>query len=170
VKSEPARTSVRFFPKEHLQSKSVMCASTQIDLTGSSDDVARWLWKTLVPKSGPASFLQAEVLRAIERLRWEAQVNGNINWDDGFDTLADFIETTLTSQPCFSTHVKESIRQDVDRLRNFLSPNELVDDSQIPDLPYIDDDLYDRLTDRLITFCRSNPTLIPFTPNPEQYR
>lgn len=142
----------------------------QIDLAGSNDDIARWIWKTLVPKTGPASFVQPEVLRAIEKLRWEAQGNGNINWDDRFEMLLDYIEESLTSKSCFSSESKSEIRRDLDRLRNFLSPNELTDDSQIPELPYVEDDLYDRLTDHLIEFCRDHPQLIPYTPDPEQYR
>ena len=147
-----------------------MSTPREIDLTGSNDDVARWIWKTLVPKSGQASFVQAEVLRAIEKLRWEAQGNGNINWDDRFEMLVDLIETTLMSQGCFSDEAKESIRQDLDRIRNFLPPNELTDDSQIPLLPYVEDDLNDRLTDHLILFCRNHPVLIAYSPDSEQYR
>ena len=144
--------------------------SNRIDLTGSNIDVARWLWKTHVPKSGQASFVQPEVLRAIEKLRWEAQGNGNINWDDRFEMHAQFIETTLTTQDCFSDQAKKSIREDIDRLINFLPVNELKDDSQINDLPYVEDDLYDRLTDHLIVFCRHAPQLIPYTADPKQYR
>lgn len=161
------------YAKRHLARRQVtisMDSPHQIDLNGSKDDIARWIWKTLVPKSGPASFVQAEVLRAIEKLRWEAQGNGNINWDNRFVMLVDFIEETLTSQSCFSSDSKSEIRRDIDRLRNFLPPSELKDDSQIPELPYVKDDLYDRLTDRLIEFCRDHPQLIPFTPDPRQYR
>jgi len=84
--------------------------------------------------------------------------------------LVDFIETTLTSQACFSEQIKQAIRGDLDRLRNFRPPNELTDDSQISELPYVDDDLYDRLTEHLIAFCRHHPQLIPYPGNPEQYR
>ncbi|MEZ6126853.1 MAG: hypothetical protein R3C49_27365 [Planctomycetaceae bacterium] len=100
-----------------------MSTPREIDLTGSNDDVARWIWKKLVPKSGQASYVQAgRSRRAIEKLRREAQGNGNINWDDRFEMLVDFIETTLLSQACFSDDAKESIRQDLDRIRNFLPP------------------------------------------------
>lgn len=147
-----------------------MSAPVAIDLAGSDKDVAHWIWKNLVPKSGQASCVQAEVLRAIEKLRWEAQENGNINWDDRFEMLVDYVELSLTSQACFSDETKESIRHDLSRLRNFLAPNELTDDSQIPLLPYVEDDLYDRLTNQLISFCRTHPELIPHSPDSEQYR
>ena len=147
-----------------------MSATRDIDLTGSNDDIARWIWKTLVPKSGQASYVQAEALRAIEKLRWEAQNNGNINWDDRFEMFVDFLETTLIAQACFSNETKESIRQDLDRLRHFLTPNDLTDESQVQYLPYVDDDLYERLTDHLMSFCRNHPQLIPYAANPSQYR
>jgi hypothetical protein len=134
-----------------------MSAPQQINVTGSDDDVARWIWKTLVPKSGQAEFVQAEVLRAVEKLRWEALNNGNINWDDRFKMLIDYIDKTLTSQACFSEVSRESIRDDLNRLR-------------IADLPYVEDDLYDRLTSHLITFCRSHPQLIRHVADPHQYR
>ena len=44
--------------------------------------------------------------------------------------------------------------------------SELTDDYQIPQLPYVEDDLYDRLTDHLISFCRKHPELIPYAPIP----
>jgi hypothetical protein len=142
----------------------------EINLTGSDDDVARWIWKTLVPKSGQAAFVQPEILRAIEKLRWEAQTNGNINWNDRFEMLIDFIEEKLTSQPCFSNEALASVRNDLNRLRHFRPVAELTDDSQIAELPYIDDDLYDRLTGHLITYCRNHPQLVQHVANPDQYR
>ena len=143
----------------------------EIDLTGTDRDIARWIWKTLVPRSGQAAFVQAEVLRAIEKLRWEAQGNGNINWDDRFEMLVDYIEEKLASQPCFSAATQASIRDDLNRLRGFKPVDEITD---VADLvahgPYTDDDLYDRLTARLIAYCRNHPQLIPHVADPEQYR
>ena len=66
-----------------------MVVPPEINLTGTDNEVARWIWKTLIPKSGQAEFVQAEVLRVIEKLRWEAQNNGNINWDDRFEMMID---------------------------------------------------------------------------------
>src|SRR5882724_3063320 len=134
----------------------------EIDLTGSDKDVGRWIWKTVVPKSGQAPFVQAEILRAIEKLRWEAQGNGNINWDDRFEMLIDYIEEKLASQPCFSVAAKASIRDDLGRLRGFTPVNEMEDVADlVANGPYTDDDLYDRLTERLILYCRNQPQLIP---------
>lgn len=144
---------------------------SEINLTGSNSDIARWIWTTLVPRSGHAPFVQAEILRAIEKLRWEAQNNGNINWDDRFDLLADFIEEKLVSQPCFDASAKASIRDDLTRLRGFKPVDDVVD---VQDLaangPYVDDDLYDRLTEHLIVYCRSHPYLVAHVADPKQYR
>jgi hypothetical protein len=144
---------------------------SEINLTGSSNDVARWIWKTLVPNSGQAPFVQAEILRAIEKLRWEAQNNGNINWDDRFELLADYIEEKLASQQCFDASVKASIRDDLSRLRGFTPVNDAEDATDLAAHgPYVHDDLYDRLTEHLIVYCRSHPQLIPHVADPRQYR
>ena len=153
----------------HAESR--MGTPSEINLSGSSNDVARWIWRTLVPKSGQAPFLQAEILRAIEKLRWEAQNNGNINWDDRFEMLADYIEEKLASQPCFDAAAKASIRDDLSRLRGFKPVDDVEDFSDLAAHgPYVDDDLYDRLTERLIEYCRSHPKLVPHVADPDQYR
>jgi hypothetical protein len=49
---------------------------------------AKRIWKTCIPPSGKATTVQGELLRAVEKLRDEAQRNGNANWDDGHAILA----------------------------------------------------------------------------------
>jgi hypothetical protein len=148
-----------------------MNAPHEVNLTGFDNDIARWIWKTLVPKSGQAAFVQAEILRAIEKLRWEAQGNGNVNWDGRFEMLVDYIEEKLASQPCFSAAAKAAIRDDLSRLRGFKPVNEMTDVSDlITNGPYTDDDLYDRLTEHLVVYCRNCPQLIPHVADPNQYR
>jgi hypothetical protein len=43
---------------------------------------AKHLWRTYVPKQGQSETVQGELIRAIEKLRDEAQRNGNGNWDN----------------------------------------------------------------------------------------
>ena len=125
-----------------------MSISQEINLVGSNDDIARWTWNNLVPKSGQADSVQGEILRAIEKLLWEAQGNGNINWDEGFEMLVDFLQDTLENEENFSRETKTSIASDLQRLRKFHSPNRLRYDPQFSeDLPYVKDDLYDRLVE-----------------------
>jgi len=45
---------------------------------------AKQIWVNYVPKSGQSDTVEGELIRAIEKLRYEAQNNGNVNWDQGF--------------------------------------------------------------------------------------
>jgi hypothetical protein len=56
--------------------------SERIDTSGDDHSVAIWIWRHMVPKSGQSGTVQGELLRAVEKLRWEAQSNGNINRDE----------------------------------------------------------------------------------------
>ncbi len=134
-----------------------MSDSQEINLAGSNEDIAKWVWNTLVPKSGQADSLQGEMLRAIERLRWEAQENGNVNWDKGFERFIDFLQGTLGKEERFPKEIKVSITSDLQRLKR----------SQIP---YTKDDLYDRLVECLILFCRHHPQIIPQSHDAKQHR
>ena len=144
--------------------------SAEVKLEGTEDQIAKWIWINLVPKSGQSAWLQGELLRAIEKLRWEAQSNGNINWDDRFEMLLDLLSVHLLNEPQFSSEAKAAIRADLNRLKNFRPVNGLVDDRQAGELPYVADDLYDRLISQVVKFCRLRPQLIQYQPNPSQYR
>jgi hypothetical protein len=124
-----------------------MTPDREIPLSDDTFDVAKWIWQHLVPKSGQCDSVQGELLRAIEKLRWEAQNNGNSNWDDGFESFIDLIEATLCSEPNLSEAAKVSIRSDLATLRDFETPT-------------INDDPYDRLTEQVVSFCRLHPHLI----------
>lgn len=136
-----------------------------IQLNGCSQDVALWIWENLVPSSGRADTLQGEVIRAIELLAWEAQNNGNLNWDKEFDRLIDFLREVFTSgdsviAATMSEEAKCSALADLHRLSHFLLPTELDSRVYIEELPYVKEDLYDRLTEHLIGYCRQAPELI----------
>jgi hypothetical protein len=147
-----------------------MAAHDTINLAGTDQEIARWVWTNLVPEAGQADCLQAELLRAVEKLRWEAQGNGNINWDDRFEMLVDLLSKHLLGEAGLSPGEKASIGNDLDRLRNFLPVRDLKDDADAGRLPYVEDDLYDRLTSSVVRFCRLNPALIPYRHDPGQYR
>lgn len=104
---------------------------------------AKFIWKNYVPKSGQANTVQGELLRSIERLRWEAQNNGNANWDKYFRKFTTFIWKTLKDKPELSREDKETLKSDLDRLRNYCEP-------------YLEDDLYDRITDLICKWYISN--------------
>src|SRR5689334_16771150 len=98
--------------------------SDVIDTSGTPQQVASWIWHHLVPESGQASTVQGELFRAVEKLRWEAQENGNINWDDGFLRLLTYLETTLLAFGGFSDADRARIAMDIARLRQFTPPAE----------------------------------------------
>jgi hypothetical protein len=130
---------------------------TQVNLEGDSKAVARWIWNHLVPASGQAATVQGELLRAVEKLSWEAQNNGNGNWDIGFDRLLDFLRTTLTAERRLPPEIRRAVARDLDRLGKFQQP-------------YLEDDLYDRLREAVVAFCRFNPVLVPRPRDPSLNR
>ncbi|TGL31646.1 hypothetical protein EHQ52_17110 [Leptospira koniambonensis] len=113
----------------------------------SDDDLGKWIWQNLVPKSGQSESVQGELLRSIEKLRYEAQNNGNGNWDKGFELLIDYLEDKILGRPKSFFKSFSSIQKDLNRLRKFKNP-------------YVDDDLYDRVSAEIFKFCRENPNLI----------
>jgi hypothetical protein len=131
--------------------------TNRIDTSGDDHAVASWIWRNLVPKSGQSATVQGELLRAIEKLRWEAQRNGNINWDEGFVTLINYLESTLLAEPMFSAADRIAIEADLIRLR---------DEEQ----PYVEDDLYDRLTAAVVRFARAKSELIARAKDPSLHR
>jgi hypothetical protein len=96
-----------------------MNTPTEIPLAGDTHEVARWVWHNLVPKSGQCSSIQGELLRAVEKLCWEAQNNGNINWDCGFEILLDFLESNLCNEPRLPDEMRASVWKDLGVLRNY---------------------------------------------------
>lgn len=127
-----------------------MNQTTEINFDGN---VAAWIWKNLVPKSGQADTVQGELLRSIEKLRWESQNNGNGNWDDGFEKLLTFLSLTLTDEIRLTSSTLSCVSDDIKRLGDY-------------DCPYVEDDLFDRLTDAAVAYCRLNPKLLPKSIDP----
>ena len=121
--------------------------SKSIPEFNSDAELGKWIWKNLVPKSGQAKTIQGELLRANEKLRYEAQENGNANWDKGFEILLTFLEFTLCKKLGFFKDQNKDLRSDIYRLRKHKNP-------------YLDDDLYDRIENEIFNFCRENPILI----------
>lgn len=51
--------------------------------------------------------MQGELLREIEKIRCEAQDNGNINWDDDYSYFCDFISGKLTKKMGSRCHTRK---------------------------------------------------------------
>ena len=58
----------------------------------------KYIWQNYVPKNGRSYVMQGELLRQIEKLRYEAQDNGNINWSEELADYCDYIKETLCSK------------------------------------------------------------------------
>ncbi|MCG9731892.1 hypothetical protein L1D44_19065 [Shewanella sp. Isolate13] len=138
----------------------------KVNVSGSNADTVLWLWEHLVPVSGQCQTLQGEVIRVLELLAWEAQANGNLNWDASFDEMLVFLRRAFLSSDyplaeTFSIETRLTIEADINRLANFILPTELDSRIYSEEQPYIKDDLYDRLAGHLVNYCRSAPHLIP---------
>lgn len=118
---------------------------------------AKNIWINYVPKNGQADTVEGELIRAVEKLRYEAQNNGNINWDKGFELFCDYLWDVLNDNHVFSQNTLEEIREDINTLRN-------------DDEPYLEDERYDRIIDHCIEWSLAYKGPIKREKNPHQYR
>jgi hypothetical protein len=95
---------------------------------------AKNIWKNQVPKNGQSDTIEGELIRAVEKLRYEAQNNGNGNWDEGLERFCEYIWDILNDSKTFESHSLEEIEFDIKTLLDYENP-------------YLEDDLYDRITD-----------------------
>lgn len=135
-------------------------------------DVCRYIWKNYVPEEGQADSLQGELLREIEKLRWEAQENGNINWDEDFAYFCGFISNKLSEQSIFSEDEKEEAASIMARLKSYGEYSRKVNDGEIPQdeidmnrIAYVEDDLYDIICDKIARLHVENPEPMSYEKN-----
>jgi hypothetical protein len=83
---------------------------------------ARSLWQTSVPASGQAATVQGELLRAVAKLRDEAQRNGNLNWGSGQEVFIAYLREKLLGSALFGQTAAQEIEADLDKLGRFESP------------------------------------------------
>lgn len=124
------------------------------DGKGKYHDEYGKLWSALVPKSGQSRTIQGEAVRAIGRLGSEYYRNGNMNWTEDFLTLAEWLRTSISDDSVFSGDLLVQINQDMDQI---------IRNGRTGECPYKDDeDEYDRITDRVVEFCRhySDPRVV----------
>ncbi len=135
-------------------------------------DECVYLWKNYVPEQGQADTLQGELLRQIEKLRYEAQDNGNINWDEDFEFFCTFLKYILCGSNCLSPQVKKDVAAALARIRKAGETASLFFQKKITaeelalkygcELAYTDDDLYDVVCDAIGAFYKSNREPIPY--------
>ncbi|MDU9693841.1 hypothetical protein O0Q50_21925 [Priestia aryabhattai] len=117
---------------------------------------AKKIWQSYVPPSGQADTVEGELLRAVEKLRYEAHNNGNGNWDEGFKMFCNYLLETLANDKAFNLEAQTELATDIKRLLDF-------------DYPYLEDDLYDRIADRIVEWSEFHKGPIKREKNPEQY-
>jgi hypothetical protein len=120
-------------------------------------EIGEFIWKTYVPKSGQAETVQGELLRAIEKLADEAQRNGNINFsEDCHGILISYLREYLLDERVFDKETVAQTTKDLDTI-------------SVEDEPYTDDDLYDRIRERIVDWYLKYETPIPHISNPKLY-
>jgi len=132
-------------------------------------DECKYIWKTHVPERGQASCLQGELLRIIEMIRYEAQDNGNVNWDDDYSYFCDFIARSLSEQPMFSEEEKAEIEAIMQHLKECgqyacaFASGEITENDLDPDrLAYTADNLYDIICDKIGKLQKEHPEPISY--------
>lgn len=132
----------------------------------------RFIWKKYIPEYGQSSVLQGELLRQIEKLRGEAQNNGNINWDDDFAYFCNFIRETLCNQTIYTDEEKRRIELVMAYIKDcgeyageFYAGKISDDDLDIEKIAYTGDNLYDMIADAVGFFQSRFPDPIPFAMN-----
>jgi hypothetical protein len=93
----------------------------------------------LIPQKGQAEYLQPELVRQIDKLKYEATNNGNINWDKDFEFFLNYIEKNLPK----SAEVKASIK----KLKDFENP-------------CVDDAVYETLTNAVLNLYAKDKKLV----------
>jgi hypothetical protein len=121
------------------------------------------LWKKLVPMRGQAKTVQGELVRAIGRLASESYRNGNVNWDGGFRGLVVFLRKHLADPKVFDAETVGQIKEDLADIgaigngtKGFTYPR--------------GEDVYDRITDRVVEWCQKHPKPIRRKQNPKLRR
>jgi hypothetical protein len=118
---------------------------------------ARRIWQTHVPRRGQADTVQGELLRAVEKLRDEAQRNGNVNWDEHYERLLAYLRGTLTGSGLFTEETLAELAMDLDRLADF-------------ERPLTNDAPFDRITYRVVDWRRAQPEPVRHEQDPHLQR
>lgn len=141
---------------------------------------AKYIWKNFIPKSGQVNNLQGELLRQLEKLRYEAQNNGNINWDSNFEYFCNFLNITLCNCGALSDEEKLYVSNALSKIKAvgqvaFYYNNGEISDEEMEEkynfeLAYVDDDLYDVVADAIAALYISHKQPIPYEVNPDIHR
>ena len=161
LKSIDYEYDAALFPKEEIVEMEKETVDYDIDIqhlhtiVNSEDyfETSKIMWQKLVPKSGQAATVQGELIRAIEKLRDEAQRNGNANFNKNCHlVLVNYLKNYLTDKNIFS---EIEIAETINNLS--LLSNEKN--------PYLDDDVYHSVNFKIVDWSVKNQKLVPHNYN-----
>lgn len=156
--------------KKNVSPANLQITNFQIDTTSfysvnSKDSIqpiytetAKYLWQTFVPRSGQADSEQGEYIRILEKIDREVRGNAKANWDEQFTLLANSLRDGLINPKTFPKEIEDEIRNDISTLTK--------NDDEL----YMDDDLYDRLTRRIVEWYWRHKDPILHVNNPKLLR
>jgi hypothetical protein len=115
------------------------------------------LWNALVPPSGQADTVQGELVRCVTHLTDECYRNGNRNWDEGFVLMAEYLRKYLCDGT-FETETSRQVSEDVTSvIAEHDSPETLCN---------LDgEDVFSRLSDRVVEWCLRHAEPVPHIKN-----
>lgn len=110
------------------------------------------LFDLLVPRSGQSESVQGELVRAIRKLESDYKRNGSANFFHSYRSLATLLRRRLRLKSLFDAVTIRQIGADIALMREH---------GRGRSLNYSDsEDCYDRITDRVVEYCRTRPNLI----------
>jgi len=116
----------------------------------------KYIWDNYVPARGQSEYVQGELYRALVKLEREA-TRGNVNWDDGFETLAIYLRDTVEEYNILNEQEFKAFKNDVERLLIYTEP-------------YLEDDIYKRIAHVIVDFYIKYPEPIKRKINPHLHR
>lgn len=140
-------------------------------------ETCKRLWQTYVPKRGQADCIQGELLREAEKLRNEANDNGNRNWDDNFAWFCTHIAEVLTASGLFDEERLRILNGILAIIRDagayaaaYVSGSITDEDCDPVKLAYVGEDIYDYIEDMIAEYAEANPAPIPYQKQDFIYR
>lgn len=104
-------------------------------------------WQRLVFKSGNANTLQGELVRLIGKLASEYYRNGNINWNEDYQNMAQ----------CLEVELKKHFEDLLDRESIEVYLYQIIKNGETGIYYYLDsEDQYDKITDYVVRYCLDN--------------
>lgn len=111
----------------------------QINMEKKYSETENYIWENYIPESGKSEVVAGEMLRILYNVKDEAKRNGNINSDREDKRDLKFIYKTLKNSGFFDSKNLKEIKQDIKRLKKIRKP-------------YTSDDIYDRLSKRIVDY------------------